>query len=334
MPQKPTPIIFDTDMETDCDDAGALCLLHNLQTAGLCEILAAVGDAHSDFVAPAVQTINAWFGRPNIPVGTVKIPDYKSRETYRKYREAVLRFESLSPKRLYNRTLPKGTPYEGRAMADYPDSTRTYRGVLAMAADSSVVICVVGFMSALAALLKSPPDAACPLSGLELERGKVNRVVAMAVVSPCPGKGDGNFNFRMDLPSTQFVVENLPVPLMLSCWGTSITTGERLMREAPPNHPGRMAYSDYLNADILSPPEGNRSSWDQVASVFSVLGTGPLFDIVSGYTLTVSGKEFAWMALPGGRADGYVVPKSEKKLERLVDTWMLRPPSEAEIARI
>ena len=39
---KPVRVIFDTDMYTDYDDAGALACLHTLADAGECEILATV----------------------------------------------------------------------------------------------------------------------------------------------------------------------------------------------------------------------------------------------------------------------------------------------------
>ena len=331
MPNEPIPIIFDTDMETDCDDAGALCLLHNFQTSGLCEIVGAIGDAHSDYVAPAIQTINSWYGRPDIPVGTVKIPNYQEDPTYTEYRAAVERFEGQFPKRLYNRALPADTEYQSLTMDDYPDAVEVYRTVLAGAQDLSVVICVVGFMTGLAALLRSPEDHLSDLKGIELIEQKVSHVVSMAIVSPCPGRGNGNFNFRMDLPAAQYVVDNLPVPLFLSSWGTSITTGERLMREADPDHPGRKAYELYLDPETLSPPEGNRSSWDQVASAFAVLGRGDLFDVVRGWTLTTDGDEFEWTKTDRTRADGFIIPKSEKRLEGQIEAWMLSPPDLDEI---
>ncbi len=37
-------IIFDTDMDTDCDDAGALCLLLKFVKCGKADILAAIAD--------------------------------------------------------------------------------------------------------------------------------------------------------------------------------------------------------------------------------------------------------------------------------------------------
>ena len=38
----PVRIIIDTDMSTDCDDVGALCMAHALADLGECEILAVV----------------------------------------------------------------------------------------------------------------------------------------------------------------------------------------------------------------------------------------------------------------------------------------------------
>jgi hypothetical protein len=322
----PVPIIFDTDMETDCDDVGALCLLHNLQSVGMCRIAAVVADACSDFIAPSVSVINDWFGRSGIPVGALRLPDYNSNPTFDSYRSATARFQQRFPGRLYNRHLPAETIHEGKTAGDYPGTTEVYRRALASAEDSSVVICVIGFMTALRQLLESPPDDVSPLSGAELLQQKVRRVVAMAVVSPCPGRGDGNFNFRMDLPSSQIVVDQLPVPLHMSAWGTSITTGERLMTEVPVDHPGRRAYELYLRDPMLTPPEWNRSSWDQVAALLAIVGEGPLFSVKEGYTLTTVDDVFEWVPQGNGRADGFVIPNKEKPLESIIEELMIRPP--------
>ena len=326
MANLPVPIIFDTDMETDCDDVGALCLLHNLESAGLCRIEAVVADACSDFVAPSVSVINDWFGRSGTPVGALRLPTYATDPAYEKYRSATDAFCRRFPNRLYNRHLPVGTIHHRKTADDYPGSTEVYRRVLASADEASVVICVVGFMTALRQLLESPPDDLSPLPGIELLRRKVRRVVAMAVVSPCPGRGDGNFNFRMDLPSSQIVVDRLPVPLYMSAWGTSITTGERLMTETPVDHPGRRAYELYLKDPLLTPPEWNRSSWDQVAALFAAVGEGVLFNITRGYTLRAVEDVFEWTQQTNGRPDGFITPRGEKALESIIEELMIRPP--------
>ena len=67
-------IILDTDMASDCDDAGALAVLNVLADRGEAKILAVVtnGKDLSNASAAAVDVINTYYGRPNIPIGTNK----------------------------------------------------------------------------------------------------------------------------------------------------------------------------------------------------------------------------------------------------------------------
>ena len=65
-------IIFDTDMATDCDDAGALAVLHVLANQGECEILATVSSSLNPTACAAVDVINRYYHRPDLPMGTVK----------------------------------------------------------------------------------------------------------------------------------------------------------------------------------------------------------------------------------------------------------------------
>jgi hypothetical protein len=65
----PVPIILERDMDTDCDDAGALAVLHALADRGECEILGTMVSARHAGSAPTVAAINAYYGRPHLPVG-------------------------------------------------------------------------------------------------------------------------------------------------------------------------------------------------------------------------------------------------------------------------
>ena len=65
-------IIFDTDMITDFDDVGALACLHALADAGECEILATISSTRGNASVGAIEVINHYYGRPNIPVGAPK----------------------------------------------------------------------------------------------------------------------------------------------------------------------------------------------------------------------------------------------------------------------
>ena len=67
-------VILDTDMSGDADDAGALALLHALVDRGECELLATVVNRKdkTGASAAAVDAINTYYGRPDIPIGTDK----------------------------------------------------------------------------------------------------------------------------------------------------------------------------------------------------------------------------------------------------------------------
>ena len=63
-------IIFDTDMGSDCDDAGALALLHAYADMGNVEIIGCIySSGVIPFGAGIVEAINTYYGRPEIPIG-------------------------------------------------------------------------------------------------------------------------------------------------------------------------------------------------------------------------------------------------------------------------
>jgi hypothetical protein len=80
---EPVRLILDTDMSGDCDDTGALALLHALADRGECEILGTIVNRKDLATASAAATsaINTWYGRPEIPMGTDKIGPTARQET-------------------------------------------------------------------------------------------------------------------------------------------------------------------------------------------------------------------------------------------------------------
>ena len=65
-------IIFDSDCGPDCDDAGALAILHHYADTGNANILAAVCSTTTEYGAAWLDAINTYYGRPDIPIGTTK----------------------------------------------------------------------------------------------------------------------------------------------------------------------------------------------------------------------------------------------------------------------
>src|SRR6185437_13326060 len=71
-PIAPVNIIFDTDMGNDVDDALALAMLHALQSRHEINLLAVTITKDNKWAAPYVELVDTFYGRPQIPSGTVR----------------------------------------------------------------------------------------------------------------------------------------------------------------------------------------------------------------------------------------------------------------------
>src|SRR5437870_2792604 len=69
---QPVPVIFDTDMGNDVDDALALAMLHALESRGECRLIAVTLTKDNPWAAVYVDLVNTFYGRAQIPVGAVK----------------------------------------------------------------------------------------------------------------------------------------------------------------------------------------------------------------------------------------------------------------------
>lgn len=193
---KPVRVIFDTDMYTDYDDAGALACLHTLADAGECEILATVACTRDAMSVAMCEIINASRGRPGIPVGCTKGMGQSGMDPIhvRIYGETVRRYAKWVK-----------TPNSN----DAPDATDVYRRVLAAQPDGSVVICSVGFLTNLRKLLESAPDGHSPLDGRALVARKVKGWVAMA----CRYPNGREYNSGTDAESSRIALAEWPTPV-------------------------------------------------------------------------------------------------------------------------
>src|ERR1700690_2365069 len=164
-----TGIIFDTDMGNDIDDALALAMLHAFQTRHEVNLLAVTVTKDSKWAAPYVDLVDTFYGRPEIPIGTVR--NGKTPES-----NPMIQVPS-------ERRRPDGAfvyPHRILDGAEAPEAVSLLRRTLAKQADGSVVIVQVGFSTNLARLLDTKPDAVSPQDGSELVRRKVRLLAVMA----------------------------------------------------------------------------------------------------------------------------------------------------------
>ena len=198
---EPVKIILDTDFGDDGDDLLSLMMLHYMQDNGECEIMA-VGQANSNRESPgAIDVINTWYGRPNIPIGIVKSEVHGIADQY-----STMLIEDYPD--LWNLDLD-----------NIPDAVDVYRQVLADAEDKSIIFVVIGFKKNMMELLKSEPDDISPMTGVELVKQKVKFISDMAGYYPKPPNPDTYepFNFGIAPQGTaKYYVENCPVPILFA----------------------------------------------------------------------------------------------------------------------
>ena len=283
-------IIFDTDVDHDCDDIGALFMLHGAVQRGEAKLLATIGCTSTDEIAPALDAINTWFGRPEIPVGTLKDEGFLDHEGFA-------------------RSLIRNYPSKFSSGKDYPDAVTLYRQTLAEQPDGSVTILAVGPLRNIANLLKSGSDKASPLDGKALVAKKVKRLDIMGGNYPPSNSKDAEWNFKQDPASTALVCSTWPTPILFNGEGGSTMSGRRVTYEMPEHNPLTMAYRSYPGVGFA----GDRMSWDPISVLVAVRGAAPWYEVVSGGTnVTDAGTGMnTWTAGKDG-GHSYLVSKSRK----------------------
>lgn len=228
------PVIFDTDMCFDVDDVGALAVLHTYADRKAAEILAVCfNETHKDGAA-AIDAINTWYGRGDIPIGIFKgMLENPDKSNYLSYLAAY----------------PHDVPQDNNSIKSAVD---VYVETLSAQPDHSVVIISVGFLNNLELLLAAHKD---------LVARKVKKMVIMG------GLIKDDFNFvRHNLVSiTENVLKEWPTPIVITQLGGDVYTGACL--EAQPDSPVREAYYRWFGNKF----EG-RSSWDAFAVLYAIKG--------------------------------------------------------------
>lgn len=272
--QKPTPVIFDSDMGPDYDDVGAITLLHTYADSGYIKILATVASTKYEGVAAVFDVFNTFFRRPNIIIG---VPKGKALE--------------LKDKQHWTDSLQLNYPHKIKRNDEVPDAIKVYRKELALQPDKSVVIITTGFLTNLSNLLQSLPDKYSNLNGKELVRKKVKQLVCMAGRFP-----SGNeFNVKMDASASQFVYNNWPTPVLLSGFeiGHKIRTGLPLINNRSiKNSPVK----DVFRISIPLDPQDSlgRMSWDETAVLVAVKGFKPWYTVEKGKMIVADDGSNSW----------------------------------------
>ena len=251
------PVIFDTDMGNDVDDALALAMLHALESRGECRLLGVTVTKDNPWAAVYVDLVNTFYGRGRIPVGMVKggvTPEGSpliQTPAERRRTDGTL---------VYPRRLANG--------AEAPEAVALLRRLLAAEKDGSVVIVQVGFSTNLARLLDAPAD-------MELVKRKVKLLSVMAgnFVEPKP-----EFNVEKDTASARKLFDHWPGEIVASGYeiGDAMKfPAARIEKDFAwaPDHPVVDAYRAYMKMPY------DRQTWDLTAVLYAVRPGGGYFEL-------------------------------------------------------
>ena len=250
-------IIFDTDIGFDCDDAGALALLHRLCDRNEAELLAVTACYDSPFVAGCIDAINRYYGR-TVPVGVLWGCQ-----------------KAVDDQPVYSPALCQEYPNDFPPEKAAENAVALLRRTLSQTQDHSITLVITGSLATASALLQSQPDTICPLSGLELVSQKIEKTVIMGgrFYESWPDDivfADGftvtwEWNIKADVPAAQMVCRNWPGVLVFASYeiGLSCISMQHYCEKAPVNDPVRQAY-------LLHGSINGRSSWDQTAVLEAV----------------------------------------------------------------
>ena len=303
---EPLAIIFDTDMDTDCDDAGALAMLHALADQGKVKILATVVSSKFAYSAPCTAAINAYFDRPDILIGVPKGEGASTKRGSKYAQQIAIEFR------------PKLKDNE-----EAPDATAVYRRVLAAQPDQSVVIVSVGYLTNLRDLLLTKADRHSDLDGPALIRKKVKYWVCMGGAYPKRTEHGGYGNFMPHAEATVAAVRDWPGDIYFSGDGRRISTGRLLRSEAGEGNPVARVYELYLGT------RKSRPSWDQVALLYAVDPESPVWRVTSrGYNHVFDNGTNHWREEPDDPRHHLVQvdPDSRAKVQATIEKLMAHAP--------
>ncbi len=290
----PMPVIFDTDMGNDVDDALALAMLHALESRGEIKLLAVTLSKDNVWAPRYVSAVNSFYKRPDIPIGVAK--------------SGVTPDDGYSKKALdlgrhvYSEKVEDAVPLLRRVLESQPGG--------------SVTVIQVGFSTNLARLLTSP-------GGLELVRRKVRLLSLMAGDFEQP---NAEYNVKMDIPAAQSLATQWPTPMVWSGFevGRTIKFPARaILRDFvwAPKHPVVDAYRVYMKMPY------DRETWDLTSVLYAVRPDDGYFGLSEVGEVTVNSQGItSFAAHARGRSRCLKVDDFQRKriLEAMI--WLASEP--------
>ena len=326
--QKLVPkIIIDTDMMTDCDDAGALGMAHALADNGELNILGIVLSTrdHNHQHGNVISAINYYYNRPNIPIGVPIRPNMDD-----------IRIERCP----FSSAIYENHPHDGIANQARANAVEIYRQLLHDAAEHSVTVVVIGNFYNIEDLLKSPGDQIDERNGRELIEAKVKQMIITGGWLLPENRGrdaDVNLGGKSNgliaaAQAAYYTFEHWPdeiaeIIISGADLGDTIITG--LIYNDLEESPMKVAYRHAYNA-----LKDGRPSWDQTAILLAARGAeyrGTTYWQLeaNGYADVNSQGQLFWQT-SGQKNHKYLIKHSglsDRELATIIDDLMAQKPA-------
>jgi inosine-uridine nucleoside N-ribohydrolase len=272
---KPKKIILDTDLGGDCDDAGAIALLHVFKDNLEADIIAMTHTTSAPYGPACIDIINRYYDSPDIPVGAYAKTGFVVGESYNRFAEKMAKaFESS---------------YTERAMV--PDAKKVLRKALAdLDKGETCRIIGIGQLNNLSDLLDSKGDEISPLTGYELVKEKVESVYLMAGMFSENGDPiyfenelyEIEYNISGDIGAARNFIHRCPVNIVFLDFfvGYRVKTFKPLLEMGNLLHPVTFAYYHFCNCA--------RESWDPLTVYLAIRDKNDLFELSDRGIVTVS----------------------------------------------
>ena len=236
-------IIIDTDLGSSMDDLFTIDLVTRMHKTGKLDLLAVMMDrpdgcdpaGEGKFLGFADRYLNALGFGKDFPIGRSEPLSAGVAPP------AVINpyWTLVSSNEVTNAWFKSS----GRDLADVPNAVSLYRRLLNEAPDKSVVICSIGFINNLKALMESGPHYkgdGIAASGLELISAKVKELRIMGGCfdgSVVRERGvPGEYNVMGDIPSATQIFAEWPTSVVVTPWevGTTLEyTPEDVLKDFP-----------------------------------------------------------------------------------------------------
>jgi inosine-uridine nucleoside N-ribohydrolase len=300
------PLILDTDIGNDIDDALALGLIHALESRGEVRLLAVTITKDNQWAAPYVDLVNTFYGRPDIPIGVVH--DGKTSQNSDYLMKPAQRRDSAGHY-IYPHRLLSGT--------DAPDAVSLLRQVLDRQEDHSVVIAQIGFSTNLARLLQSD-------GGTALVSRKVK---LLALMGGNFEKAEPEYNVYTDPAAAAYLFSHWPTPMVFSGFEIGLQvkfTHQSIVQDFnyTSNHPIAEAYNIFL------PKGDDRPSWDPTAVLYAIRPDHGYFELSSPGNVSLGPKNTTvFTAASDGKCHYLILPPGEAaKVQAMLEALVSQPP--------